>query len=119
MAQKYAQFNQDGFPIGFYDDGIHKDIPKKSVKITNEQWQEFLDNQGQRIWQDGAVVEYVEPQHVIDERNRLNRIQEIKKLLREIDMQTIRPLRAGETDKVAELEEEAETLRTELQGLQA
>lgn len=47
------------------------------------------------------------------------RIGEIKQRLARIDFETIRPLRAGETDRVAELEAEAETLRTELQGLLA
>lgn len=53
------------------------------------------------------------------ERAKEKRIYEIKDRLTRIDFETIRPLRAGETDRVAELETKAETLRTELQGLEA
>lgn len=45
------------------------------------------------------------------------RIAEIKVELIELDNKTIRPLRAGETEKLKELEEEAEKLREEMQSL--
>ena len=127
MTQKYAEFNNDGFPMGFYDDGIHKDIPKKAIKITNEQWQEFIDNQGQRIWKNGAVVEYVPSPEIIAERNRISRIAQIQSRLAQIDIESIRPIRAiqknvgtkFDTEKLENLEIEAETLREELRGLNA
>ncbi len=45
------------------------------------------------------------------------RIAEIKVELIELDNKTIRPLRAGETEKLKELEEESEKLREEMQSL--
>ena len=56
---KYATFDDNGLPTGFYDDSIHKSIPASAVAITNEQWQDFLNNQGQRRWSGTEVVEYI------------------------------------------------------------
>lgn len=46
------------------------------------------------------------------------RIAEIKIKLVELDNKTIRPLRAGEADILAELEQEAQGLRDELKELE-
>lgn len=48
------------------------------------------------------------------EAERQARIAEIRAELIELDNKTIRPLRAGETEKLAELEAQAEPLRIEL-----
>ena len=56
-------------------------------------------------------------QKEIDEREKQKRISEIKSELHDIDMKSIRPARAGETEKLAELEAEAEKLRIELNGI--
>lgn len=42
---------------------------------------------------------------------------EILSKLHEIDLASIRPLRAGETEKLAELETQAQALRAEMAGL--
>ena len=47
---KYAIFDDQGFPIAFYDNEIHSDIPKDSIEITEQQWLEFLSNPGKRKW---------------------------------------------------------------------
>lgn len=36
-------------------------IPAEAIEISDEQWQEFLENVGRRRWQDGEVVEHVPP----------------------------------------------------------
>ena len=51
------------------------------------------------------------------QERREARIAEIKAELIELDNKTIRPLRAGETEKLAELEKQAEGLREELHVL--
>ena len=53
----------------------------------------------------------------IDDKKKENRKAEIKSLLHDIDMKSIRPARAGETAKLQELEAEAEKLRAELNGI--
>ena len=58
-----------------------------------------------------AIQEYV-PEKTIEEQKN-----EIKAKLHSIDLKTIRPLRAGETERVFELEAQAEALRLELNAL--
>ena len=42
---KYAYYNNDtGQLIGFYDDEIHESIPEPNIELTDEQWQEAVDN---------------------------------------------------------------------------
>jgi hypothetical protein len=36
-------------------------IPAEAVEISDEQWMEFLNHQGQRQWVDGAVIPYTPP----------------------------------------------------------
>lgn len=58
---KYAIFDEKGFPKGFYSKDIHGyDIPKEAIQITDEQWQEFISNQGRRKWdfKTNSVIEY-------------------------------------------------------------
>ena len=50
MGQKYAVFDTNGFPKAFYDDEIHEKIPGDAVEITEQQWLEFVNNQGKRKW---------------------------------------------------------------------
>lgn len=58
----FATFDDDGFPTGFYSTIIVGDeYPDGAVEITQEQWSEFVNNSGRRIWVDGEVVEYSPP----------------------------------------------------------
>jgi hypothetical protein len=46
---KHAEYDQTGKIIGFYAPEINgENIPVNSMKITEEQWQECLSNQGFR-----------------------------------------------------------------------
>jgi hypothetical protein len=59
---KLAEFNADGLPLAFYDSEINAGaIPQDAVEITDEQWQELINNQGRRCFQDGEVVDYQPP----------------------------------------------------------
>ncbi len=58
---RYATFDDEGFPAGFYSTQIHGGaIPGDALKITDAQWLEFIENPGQRRWVDGEIV-VVEP----------------------------------------------------------
>lgn len=46
---KYAQFDTNGYIIGFYDDALHKTIPNNTIKITNDQWVLAINNQN-KYW---------------------------------------------------------------------
>jgi len=70
MGQKYAIFDEQGFPKAFYDEDIHEDkIPQEAISITDEQWYEFINNQGRRRWdfEKKEVVEYIPPPPSLDE----------------------------------------------------
>lgn len=57
-----AVFDQAGFPTAFYpEDAWPKGYPTDAIEITEDDWHEFLDNQGARRWDNGQVVEYSPP----------------------------------------------------------
>lgn len=58
---KYAVFDAEGLPTAFYAPEFNYELPTGAVEITDEQWQEFLDNPGHRKFVEGAVVPYVPP----------------------------------------------------------
>jgi len=59
---KYALFDKNGFPIAFYDPDIHSNIPENAIQISDEQWMEFLQNQGRRRWNfEKSTIEVYDP----------------------------------------------------------
>jgi len=54
---KYAVFDERGIPKAFYDADIHQNIPSDAVKITDEQWLEFINNQGRRAYVNGQIID--------------------------------------------------------------
>jgi len=83
---KYAVFDENGFPKSFYDENIHGKkyiedengnlilnpdckIPSDAIEITDEQWLEFINNQGRRKWdfENNEVVEYIPPEPTLEE----------------------------------------------------
>lgn len=59
---KFATLNAEGFATAFYDRDVHgNDIPTGVLEITDEQWLEYIDNQGRRKFADGQLVEFVPP----------------------------------------------------------
>jgi len=78
---KYAVFDENGFPKAFYDKAIHgNNIPAEAVEITDEQWLEFINNQGRRRWdfEKKQVVEYSLP---IEELERIKKEREIREMI--------------------------------------
>lgn len=46
---KFAIFDNNGFLAAFYSSDIHgNNIPTEAIQIRDEQWQEFIDNNGLR-----------------------------------------------------------------------
>jgi hypothetical protein len=48
MAKRYVNYNADGTIIGFMSDSVNTNIPSDALKISDEQWQDCLNNQGLR-----------------------------------------------------------------------
>lgn len=69
---------------------------------------------GQRV---EVIEEMTEAEIASLAPSQQDRIAEIQAALAEIDAKTIRPLRAGEMDRVAELEAQAKALRDELNDI--
>lgn len=52
-------------------------IPLDAVEITDEQWMEFISNQGLRRWEDGEVVAFEPPTPELTEDDYRRLIQEL------------------------------------------
>lgn len=92
--------------------GLH--IDKQIAEQRGDTWEQYdQDN----LPDEDALKLGVITQKEIDDKKKENRKAEIKSLLHDIDMKSIRPARAGETAKLQELEAEAEKLRKELAGI--
>lgn len=78
-------------------------------------------------YEDGVDQKYIRPGLVLmtdaeldsirEQNEQEKRIAQIQAALADIDARTIRPLRAGEMDRVAELEAQAKALRDELNDI--
>ena len=94
--------------------GLHLD-----KQIAEQAGKEFQIFEPEQLTDEDALKLGVRTKAEIDEREKQKRISEIKAELHDIDMKSIRPARAGEIDKLSELEAEAEKLRIELANLKA
>jgi hypothetical protein len=56
----FATFDGDGFPTGFFPDDVWPEDkrPTAAVELTEAQYIEFIEHQGQRKFVDGQVVAY-------------------------------------------------------------
>lgn len=58
-----ATFDANGLPTAFYPEDIWPSgYPSGATKLTEDQWHEFLDNQGMRRWHNGQVLEIDPPE---------------------------------------------------------
>ena len=108
--------------LGFYDPQINppNSIPVDAVEITPEERAALLDgqSQGKLILSDaeGKPV-LVDPLPTTHEQGKAIRSAEIKAELVLIDARSTRPLREGDTVRLAALEAQAALLRKELAEL--
>ena len=92
----------------------YKEFIKGETEINKSYTFSYMETQNQIIEIVNEVV--IDNNEILKNANR-EKIEEIKLKLQEIDFKSIRPLRAGEIDKINELEEEAGKLREELRKL--
>lgn len=91
--------------------------PNEARELKNVSKEEFEADRDKFIIENNELVVSRNYISIQAEKQKRQRIAEIKTELTELDNKTIRPLRAGETEKLAELEKQAEELREELQKL--
>ena len=78
---KYAHINENNQLIGWYDSEIHDNIPTPNIEVTDEQWQEAINNNYNKINADGSgevfefrsneIVNSAKWDLIRDKRNRL------------------------------------------------
>ncbi len=57
-----ATIDADGFVTGFYDTELHGDnIPEEAVELSEDQYEDLVQNQGFRRFEKGKIVEYAPP----------------------------------------------------------
>jgi hypothetical protein len=56
---KYATLDTNGLPTAFYSDDVNENIPTDAIEITDDQWLECINNNGQRCFKNGVLVPYV------------------------------------------------------------
>lgn len=52
----YAQGDENGNIVAFYNDAINNPIPIGCIQITNEQWMDCLQNPGKWVIENGALA---------------------------------------------------------------
>jgi hypothetical protein len=81
MGQKYAVFNEKGLPLAFYDSDIHNNIPENAIKITDEEWRTFINNQGKFAYINGKLIDITNK--VWDDVNKVWRDKSNDEILQE------------------------------------
>ena len=93
--------------------GLHLD-----KQIAEQAGKDFRIFEPEQLSDEDALKLKVRTQKEIDARKKEIRKSEIISELNQIDMRSIRPARAGETERLVELESQAGILRAELKELE-
>ena len=112
---KYAHINSNNEILGWYDLEIHTEIPSPNIEVTDEQWQFALDNDCNKINNDGTTELFdFRTEEEKQEEDKATQIAEAKEYLTSTDFYFT-------VDKYATLTEERKlelnTLRAEARVL--
>jgi hypothetical protein len=55
---KYAHIKQDGQLLGWYDKDIHTSIPTPNMEVSDDAWQNAIDNGHNKVNADGTTELY-------------------------------------------------------------
>ena len=55
---KYAHIDKNGQLLGWYDKGIHTLIPTPNIEVSDEVWQNAIDNRHNKVNIDGTTEAY-------------------------------------------------------------
>lgn len=91
----------------------------QNIEVNEEVFNAYVEDSDLYIWDGENIVENPDYEAVKERERKDARIAEIKEELAELDLKSIRPIRAGETERLAELEAQAVKLREELKELNA
>jgi len=85
---KYAHINSENILQGWYDSEIHTTIPTPNIEVTDEQWQNALNNIHNKINADGSS-EFVDTQtdeQKAEVQNRINKRTSGKQKLKDLGL---------------------------------
>jgi len=95
---KYAYIEKDTNKLlGWYDDTIHNDIPTPNIEVTDDQWQNAINSNHNKINNDGSSEQFdfrSDDEKLEDEKN--NKISDAKEYLNSTDWYYARQLETGE-----------------------
>ena len=85
---KYAHINSDNMLQGWYDENIHNSIPTPNIKVTNEQWQNSLNNNHNKINSDGSseFVDTETAEQKAEAQNKINKKASGKQKLKDLGL---------------------------------
>ena len=118
---KYAHIDEKNKLLGWYDSEIHEIIPTPNIKVTEEQWKNSINNNHNKINNDGTSehVDFRSDQEKIINEN-LEKIERAKKYLKETDFYfTVDKYTTLSEDKKVELGKKREEARTIINELES
>lgn len=98
-------------------------LTKAQAKCLNEEVQNIeiqksvYDNFEKYIYSEGEIIENPEYENVLLEIECQKQVEEIKQQLRDLDLKSIRAIRANETEYLETYEAQAQSLRMQLAEL--
>lgn len=89
----------------------------ENIEVSEDLYNDYISDPDKYIYSEGEIIENPDYAEIVAQREKDARIAQIKAELEDIDLKSIRPARAGETERLEELEAQAVKLREELQEL--
>jgi len=85
---KYAHINSENILQGWYDSEIHTTIPTPNIEVTDEQWQNALNNIHNKINADGSseFVDTETAEQKAEAQNRINKKASGKQKLKDLGL---------------------------------
>ena len=85
---KYAHINSDNILQGWYDSEMHTTIPTPNIEVTNEQWQNSINNNHNKINNDGSseFVDTETAEQKAEAQDRINKKASGKQKLKDLGL---------------------------------
>ena len=85
---KYAHINSENILQGWYDSEMHTTIPTPNIEVTDEQWQNALNNIHNKINADGSseFVDTETAEQKAEAQNRINKRASAKQKLKDLGL---------------------------------
>lgn len=101
--------------IDFNSKYLNEDITR--VETTQEMYELYKEDERAVIYHNGEIIENPEYENILSEIELARQVEEIKQQLRELDLKSIRAIRANETEYLGTYETQAQVLRAQLAEL--